>query len=66
MKVGDRVVTGGAQGVFPPDLPVGIVASIDGDTVRVAPYAELARLDYVRIVDLGLSAFLPQPVAPSR
>jgi rod shape-determining protein MreC len=61
-KIGDRVVTGGAEGVFPPDLPVGVVASVDGDKVRVAPYAELARLDYVRIVDLGLSAFLPQPV----
>ncbi|MGH6981713.1 MAG: rod shape-determining protein MreC [Stellaceae bacterium] len=66
VKIGDRVVTGGAQGVFPPDLPVGIVASIDGETVRVAPYAELARLDYVRIVDLGLSAFLPQPAGMAR
>lgn len=66
VKVGDRVVTGGAEGVFPPDLPVGTVAAIDGDTVRVAPYAELARLDYVRIVDLGLSAFLPRPLAPPR
>jgi rod shape-determining protein MreC len=64
VKVGDRVVTGGAEGVFPPDLPVGTVASIDGDAVRVAPFAALARLDYVRVVDLGLSAFLPQPVAP--
>ncbi|HXE17924.1 MAG TPA: rod shape-determining protein MreC [Stellaceae bacterium] len=66
VKVGDRVVTGGAEGVFPPDLPVGTVSSVDGDTVRVAPYAELARLDYVRIVDLGLSAFLPRPLVPSR
>ncbi len=64
VKVGDRVVTGGAEGVFPPDLPVGTVAAIDGDTVRVAPFAALSRLDYLRIVDLGLSAFLPQPVAP--
>ncbi len=64
VKIGDRVVTGGAEGVFPPDLPVGTVASIDGNTVRVAPFAALARLDYLRVVDLGLSAFLPQPVAP--
>jgi len=33
--------------VFPPDLPVGAVASIDGDIVRVTSYAELAQLDYV-------------------
>jgi rod shape-determining protein MreC len=64
VKVGDRIVTGGAEGVFPPDLPVGVVASINGDTVRVTPYAELARLDFVRIVDLGMSAFLPQNVVP--
>jgi rod shape-determining protein MreC len=64
IKVGDRVVTGGAQGVFPPDLPVGTVASIDRGQIRVAPYAALTRIDHVRIVDLGLSAFLPQAVAP--
>jgi rod shape-determining protein MreC len=63
-KVGDRVVTGGAEGVFPPDLPVGVIASIEGDTVRVEPYAELSRFDYVRIVDLGLSGFLPQSAVP--
>lgn len=64
VKIGDRVVTGGAQGVFPPDLPVGTVASVDHGQVRVAPFAALTRIDYVRIVDLGLSAFLPQAVAP--
>jgi len=63
-KIGDRIVTGGAEGVFPPELPVGTVASIEGDTIRVEPYAELARFDYVRIVDLGLSAFLPQSAVP--
>jgi rod shape-determining protein MreC len=64
VKVGDRIVTGGAEGVFPPDLPVGVVASIEGDAVRVATDAELAQLDYVRIVDLGLSGFLPQAALP--
>lgn len=63
-KVGDRIVTGGAEGVFPPGLPVGVVASIEGAIVRVEPYAELARLDYVRIVDLGLAGVLPQSAVP--
>jgi rod shape-determining protein MreC len=64
VKVGDRIVTGGADGVFPPGLPVGTVAAVDGDTVRVEPYTELARLDFVRILDLGMSGFLPQDVVP--
>ena len=38
--------------------------SREGETVRVMPYAELSRLDYVHIVDLGLSGFRPQAVVP--
>lgn len=69
--VGERVVTIGAGGVFPPGLPVGVVASVSGDVIRVEPYAELARLEILRIVDFGLSGVLPQsavppPRAPSR
>lgn len=63
-KVGERIVTEGAGGVFPPGLPVGVVASIDGKVVRVEPYAELSRLDYVRIVDFGLTGVLPQSAMP--
>ena len=37
LKVGDRVVTSGEGGVFPPGLPVGVVASVDGTGPRVAP-----------------------------
>jgi rod shape-determining protein MreC len=64
VKVGDRIVTAGAGGVFPPDLPVGIVASVKGGVARVAPYAALARLEYVRIVDFGLGGVLPQSALP--
>jgi rod shape-determining protein MreC len=59
-----RIVTGGAGGVFPPGLPVGMVASINGDIIRVEPYAELARLELLRIVDFGLSGVLPQSAVP--
>lgn len=64
VKVGDRITTGGAGGVFPPGLPVGVVGSISGDLVRVEPYAELSRLQIVRIVDFGLAGVLPQSVIP--
>ena len=64
VKVGERIVTGGAGGVFPPGIPVGVVASIADGVVRVEPYAELSRLDYLRIVNYGLNGVLPQPVIP--
>lgn len=51
---GERVVTSGDAGAFPPGLPVGVVASVDDGLIRVKPYVERARLDYVRIVDFGL------------
>jgi rod shape-determining protein MreC len=65
VKVGQRIVTGGAGGVFPPGLPVGVVSSVTGDMIRVEPYAELARLELVRIVDFGLAGVLPQSVVPA-
>jgi rod shape-determining protein MreC len=62
IKVGDRVVTSGQGGVFPPGLPVGVVASLDGEAPRVEPYVELSRVEYLRIVDYGLAEGLPKPV----
>jgi len=65
VKIGQRIVTGGAGGVFPPGLPVGVVSSITGDIIRVEPYAELAKLELLRIVDFGLGGVLPQSLAPA-
>jgi rod shape-determining protein MreC len=66
VQVGDRVVTAGSGGIFPPGLPVGAVSSIDGGVVRVEPEAELSHLDFVRVVDFGLgAAVLPQSVIPA-
>lgn len=65
VKVGQRIVTGGAGGVFPPGLPVGVVSSVTGDIIRVEPYAELARLELVRIIDFGLAGVLPQSAVPA-
>jgi len=62
IKVGDRVVTSGQGGVFPPGLPVGVVASLDGEAPRVEPYVEMSRVEYLRVVDYGLANGLPNPV----
>jgi rod shape-determining protein MreC len=64
VKVGDRIVTAGSGGVFPPGLPVGVVASVDSGIVRIEPFAELARLEVVQVVDFGLGGVLPQSAIP--
>ena len=62
VKIGDRVVTSGEGGVFPPGLPVGVVAALNPAGPRVEPHVELSQLGYVLVVDYGLSTTLPQPV----
>lgn len=60
---GDRVVTSGDAGAFPPGLPVGVVTSVTENEVRVEPFFQRNRLDYVRVVDYGLTGIL-RDVAP--
>jgi rod shape-determining protein MreC len=62
VKIGDRIVTSGEGGVFPPGVPIGIVSAIDGGGPRVEPYVELSQLGYVLVADYGLSRSLPQPL----
>ena len=64
IHVGDRVVTSGDGGIFPPDLPVGVVASTEGDSIRVEPFTALSQIDYLRIADFGLSGVLPPSAVP--
>ena len=61
IKIGDRVVTSGEGGVFPPDLPIGVVAALGSGGPRVEPYVELSQLSHLLIVDYGLAGGLPQP-----
>jgi rod shape-determining protein MreC len=57
---GDRVVTSGDAGAFPPGLPVGrVVVAEEGNTV-VDPYFTRDRLQYVEILDFGLSGILTE------
>jgi rod shape-determining protein MreC len=64
VKIGDRIVTSGEGGVFPPGLPVGVIAAIGGEAPRVEPHVALSRVEYMRIVDYGLAGGLPKPVRP--
>jgi rod shape-determining protein MreC len=58
---GERIVTSGHGGAFPPRLPVGVVASVSESGIRVQPFVERNRLEYVRVVDFGLSGILGLP-----
>jgi len=53
VRQGDRIVTSGDGGLFPPGLPVGIITSVTQGDARVQPYAALDRIEYVRILRFG-------------
>lgn len=56
-RAGQRVVTSGHGGILPPGLPVGRIHSRDGNDVRIQPFVDLSRVEYVQVVDF-------QPLLP--
>ncbi len=54
IAVGDRVVTSGHGGMFPPGLPIGIVAEVGERAIKVQPMVDLSRVEHIQIVDFGL------------
>ena len=68
VKPGDRIVTSGYGGVFPPGLPVGMVVSAaDNGAVRIQPLVVWNRLEFVRLIDYenaGLTSLSPAPAHP--
>lgn len=63
VNIGDRLVTSGVAGVFPPGLPVGFVSKIDKREIRIQPYADLNSLEYVKIVSFENVDELSQDVS---
>lgn len=61
VAAGDRVVTSGHGGAFPQGLPVGVIASNDENGIAVQPYTDQERLQYVRILDYGLTGIIEMP-----
>jgi rod shape-determining protein MreC len=54
ISVGDRIVTSGDGGVFPQGIPVGVVTSVDRGTIKVQPFVDPARVEYVSVLDFSL------------
>ncbi len=61
VTAGDRVVTSGDGGVFPPGLPVGVVSQVSSAGVLVEPIVDYTRMGVVRILDFGPAGMLPLP-----
>ena len=58
---GDRVVTSGHGGAFPPGIPVGVVKDLGESSVRVQPLVDWNRLEYVRLLEFGLDGIIETP-----
>lgn len=56
---GERVVTSAEAGAFPAGLPVGVVRINPTGGAEVELFAQLDRLDLVRLFDYGLRGILP-------
>ena len=56
---GERIVTSGRGGMLPAGLPIGVVASVDGDSVRVQPLVDWHTLEFVQVLDYVLPGALP-------
>ncbi|MEA3050427.1 MAG: rod shape-determining protein MreC [Sphingomonadales bacterium] len=47
---GDILVTSGIGGIYPPNIPVAVVAAIDGDRTVARPLADPSRVDYAMVL----------------
>jgi rod shape-determining protein MreC len=74
VRVGDRLLTSGHGGVFPPGLPAGRVVAEGEGGIRVQPFVALDALEFVRVVDyagvssnsLDSETAKPRPLRPAR
>ena len=58
---GDRIVTSGHGGAFPPGIPVGLVASVDVNGTRIKPFVDRYRVTHLRVLDYGLTGIVETP-----
>ena len=58
---GDRIVTSGHGGVYPPGLAVGTVAQASETIISVQPFVSVSQLNQAVILDYGVDGILPAP-----
>jgi rod shape-determining protein MreC len=58
---GDRIVTSGHGGVFPPGIPIGVIAGVSDGGISIQLHVARERIEYVRIVNYKLQGLVPLP-----
>lgn len=58
---GDRIVTSGHGGVYPPGLAVGTVAQTSESVISVQPFVSISHLNQAVVLDYGVDGILPAP-----
>lgn len=61
VSAGDRVLTSGHGGVFPPGLVIGVVAEASEARVTLQPAVSLSQVSEARVLDYGVNGILPPP-----
>jgi len=66
VQKGDRIVTSGSGGSFPVGIPVGEVVQAGNEgSIRVRPFTDFSRLEFVRVVDYGVTGLVNTGSTPS-
>ncbi|MET4805254.1 rod shape-determining protein MreC [Limibacillus sp. MBR-115] len=50
LLIGERIVTSGNGGIFPPGIPIGRVAKIEGEQIAVEPFVDWGHLEYLKLI----------------
>jgi len=58
VNTGDIIVTSGHGGIFPAGLPVGTISRSEDGVVRVIPFVQFEKLEFVRVIDY--TSILPE------
>ncbi len=64
LRLGDKVVTSGQGGLFPPNIPVGTIAALGRGEPLLRPASRLTGLDYVLVMQPYVEPKLIPPVPP--